>query len=182
MRNSLVKILAVAAAVAFSSGGADAAIISNTYTVVGSNFVSSVPSPYASITESFTISFDNAVTVSQQTSGISLNGASTILPTSTLAYTYAAGADTLIVGGLARTVATADPASTDFALVIQNASRTADFSITALSYTVGTGATFTATRTGVGTLPSAVPEPASLALLATVGGAFALVRRRRASN
>ena len=181
MRNFFVKILAVATATALSSGGAHALIISNTYTVVGSNFLSTAQSPYASITESFTITFNNAVTVSQQTGGISLNGASTIIPTSTLAFTYVAGADSLIVGGLAATVATSDPASTDFAVVIQNASQTANFSITALSYTVGTGATFTATTRTTGTPPTTVPEPASLALLATAGATLAFLRSRRAN-
>lgn len=176
MRYSFVKIIALAAALALSSGVANAAIISNTYTVIGSNFSSSVPSAFASITESFTISFDNASNVSQQTSGITLNAASTIIPTSRLAFTYAAGADTLIVGGLAATVATSDPASTDFALIISNASSTTNFSITALSYTVGTGATFTAITRRVTSTPAAVPEPASLALLAAAGAALAFMR------
>ena len=183
MRYSFVKILATAAALALSSSVASAAIITGTYTVVGSNFASTAPSPYPSITESFTISFNNAVTVSQQTTGISLNGASTIIPTSTLGFTYVAGADTLIVGGLAATVASSDPASTDFAVVIQNASQTANFSITTLTYSLGTGAIFTATTRAVGTPPTtAVPEPASLALLAAAGATLAVMRRRQSRS
>jgi hypothetical protein len=182
MRNSLVKILAVAATSALSSGAANAAVITNTYTVVGSNFASTTASPFASITESFTVTFDTNTAVSQQTSGISLNAASTIVPTSALAFTYIPITDSLVVGGVAATVSTSDPASTDFAVVIQNASGTANFSITSLSFTVGTGATFAATTRVVGTPPTAaVPEPASLALLATAAAAFGFMRRRRTS-
>ena len=184
MRYSFVKMTGIAAVAALSLGSAKAAIITNTYTVVGTNFTSTAASPYTSIIESFTVTFNStATTATPQTVGISLNSASTIIPTSTLAFShiYVPGAvDTLIVGGLASTVATSDPASTDFAVTISNAS-TANFSITALSFTVGTGATYTATTRTVGSppTPTTVPEPASLTLFGSAAAMMAFVRRRR---
>lgn len=179
MRHSFVTMSVIAALATLSSGAANADIISATYTVVGSNFTSTgAASPYTSITESFTITFDNTKSVSQQTTGISFNPYSTITPTSTLGFTYIAGADLLTVGGTAATVATADRNSTDFALTIGSASN-ANFSISSLSYTIGTGVTYNALTRVKGTPPTAVPEPTSMALLVSAAAMVAFARRRR---
>ena len=178
MRAFHLNAIAVALGLAMSAGAADAATISGTYSVIGSNFASTVKSPFASITESFNISFSNTSAVSQQTAGISLNS-STITPASTLAYTYIPGVDTLIVGGTAATVASSDPNSTDFALVISNASNLSGFGITSLTYSAGQGAVFAAQTTAHAPAPTATPEPASIALLGTTFAAIGLMRRRQ---
>jgi hypothetical protein len=79
--------IASAAVLALCGIEAQAAPITGTYTVTGSNFASTVVPPFSSITESFTITFDSAATVSQRTTGITLNP-STITPTSPFAFTY----------------------------------------------------------------------------------------------
>lgn len=181
MRYSLAKITTVVALSVLSIGTANAALIQGTYTVVGSNFTSTgAASPFLSITESFTITFDNTALVSQKVTGISLNPASTIVPTSTLGFTYVPGVDSLVVGGLAGTVATADTSTPDFSVTIGSASTPGNFTISALSYTTGNGATYSALTRTVGTPPvSAVPEPASLVLLGSAAAAIAFVRRRK---
>ncbi len=176
MRSAAIKTIAASAGLALSLGTANAALVTSTYAVTGSNFSSTLASPFPSITESFTITFDTSNLVSEQTAGITLNP-STITPTATLAYTYNPFANSLVVGGRAA-VATADPTTTDFALIISNASDAANYSIASLSYTYGNGATYTANTV----MKASVAEPASLALVATAAGTLAFFRRRRARS
>ena len=173
MRKSLVAATLVASSLL--AGRSNAAINTYTYDVTGGTFTtSSGTAPFASITESLTITFDTSAAVSQATAGIVQNASSTIAPTSTLAYTYVPGIDQLLIGGLAATVGSSDPASTDFALVIGNATLPA-YTVTSLSYSTGAGAVYSAQTLGV----TATPEPASLAVIGSTLAFVALIRRRR---
>ncbi len=127
--------------------------------------------PYDPVTGNVTLTFDTAVSVSDQTTGITLNSLSIPLNVATIAYDYVALApgnfiDRLVIGGSQYGAAGLFPGVPDFALEIDGiAGGTPSF--TGVSYTA-TGFPNTQFGTATGTMTitglARVTEPSTLAL------------------
>ena len=167
------------------SSPAQAAIISRTYDFTASRFVNlddpSMIAPIDPVTGSFTLTFDDAVTVKDQTIGLKVNFFSMPMGSS-IGYDYLESWDSVSFGGLEQgvgTIATGnfDHSTDDFYLGIS--SIRAAPKISAFRYTrEGVYAFFTAQSLFMEV--SSVPEPQTWALmLAGFGLMGASLRRRR---
>jgi hypothetical protein len=178
----LIRFLLVGAAiVAATMTPARATIIAASYAITGSSFVGSVPSPFATVVENIRFTFDDASTQFSNTSGITLISG-TVVPTSTLGFTYLAGVNAGFVGGLAATVNTSDPSSIDFAIALNDLSGTP--TISSFTFSDGQGHVFSASTDSVApyVAATAVPEPAISLLFATGLISVALLRRRKIAD
>jgi hypothetical protein len=104
---------------------ASAAIIAKTFTFSASNFSYSIPGvvlPYNSVSGSFTLQFDDTLTYTDETNGITLHSLDLPIDPFSLAFSYAPGRPFLDVGG-ARNGVGVSPigVSNDFAMSILNA-------------------------------------------------------------
>ena len=177
MRRFLTLVLTASALVAST---ADAAMITRTYNVIGTNIaniVGNTPSPFAAINLSFTVSFDPLVQASNQTSGLTLNSTNLSLG-SGFAYAFIPNNNNrLVVGGLANGVFGISSVNDDFTLDLSNATSLFPSVSTFQFSTAATpGNAYRAFSNSV-TVP--VPEPASWALLLLGFGAVGVTLRSR---
>jgi hypothetical protein len=170
-------------ALAWAAASANAAIISNTYNFTASDFTtfsgSATPAaPVDPVTGSFSVTFDNTVDVDNVTSGITQNALNIALG-STLAFSYVASVDMLMIGGLQTNVSGILNGSDDFLLVINGVSTTPVF--TTFGYTDADFDVAFLAGTGSVTVGSvvAVAEPGSLALFGAALAGLGIIRRKR---
>jgi PEP-CTERM motif len=184
MRN-LIKA-ALAGFVMAVATSASAATIAKTFTFSASNFVYSVPGvvlPYTSVSGSFTLQFDDTLTYTDETNGITLHSLDLPITPFSLAFSYAPGLPFLNVGG-ARNGVSVSPigVSTDFAMSIFNANgpnpQGGMFSYTAPGLNNSVVVANTVRLTAVNAAP-AVPEPSTWATLMIGFAATGMALRRR---
>lgn len=160
MHPTLCSMLVAGGIVSAASPWAHAADIAASYSFSGSTFVGGTTPPFASIIENIALNFDNSTTITGSATGAFLISG-TVVPTSTLEFSYIPAADLAIVGGSAATNGTSDPVSTDFAIVISHISSAPR--ISSLTYSTGSGTTFAALTTTITPIAvNVVPEPASM--------------------
>lgn len=172
-----------AAALMATASSASAAVITRTFEFSAHSFAASAGSyapPVDPVVGSFTIQFDDAADVTDATSGITLNHLNIVLG-SAIAYNYMAGFDVLEIG-----VAEGGGASViyggmnDFFLRISNASSDNPMFLLAAYSQAPTDAIWW--TSSFETLPSAVPEPATWAMMiAGFGMTGTAIRRRRSA-
>jgi hypothetical protein len=187
-RGSTVKKAAMllgalmAGGVIMGAGAANAALVHDVVTFSASNFsvdVGSDPAPVDPVTGSFTISFDPALSYTDETVGITLNSLNIALG-STLSFSYNAPtsmlpATTLVVGGLSDGAQQVfvDPSSDDFWLFINDFATAPSFDQVGYSQTSVSSANLFDTHAGVGTgsvtvtpvIPGGVPELSTWAMM-----------------
>jgi PEP-CTERM motif len=159
-------------------GAAKAALVTRTFDFTATGFQAVVPlplPPFSTVTGSGEISFDNAVDLSNQTNGITLNNLSINLG-SPISYTYFQASDFLAIGGLANGSNGIVGNSNDFFLAIQNVSSSLPtYGVFGYS-AVGFSNNFTTLDVRGPITLGAVPEPTSWALMilgfGLVGGAL----------
>ena len=155
---------------------ASAALITETFTVTGFDFVGifhpETPAPVASGTISFTLTFDPTLTYNNATSGLTIN--STFLTNISSGFTYNPTAlnGILLVGGLVGNVNGESINSNDFSIRLFNVSTTPTFD----SFQYGKSSYGDVASTTSGSVVAVIPEPATLGVFAL---ASLLVRRRR---
>ena len=116
------------------------------------------------MTGSFSVTFDNAASISNDTSGISISNLNIDLG-SAATLSYFAGSDTLLLAGLAGGAGVA-PATDDFLMILLNVSTSPTFSLFIYAQDEVSDSSWLAeTRTLTPTQESPIPEPASLTLL-----------------
>jgi hypothetical protein len=171
-------------ALACAAAPASAAIISNTYNFTASGFTtfsgSATPAaPVDPVTGSFSVTFDNTVTVDNVTSGITQNALNIALG-STLAFSYVANVDMLMIGGLQTNVSGILNGSDDFLLVINGVSTTPVFTTFGYTDAEFPDVAFLAS-TGSVTVGAvvAVAEPGTLALFGAALAGLGFIRRKR---
>jgi hypothetical protein len=163
---------------------ASAAIIAKTFTFSASNFVYSVPGvmlPYSSVSGSFTLQFDDTLTYTDETNGITLHSLDLPIDPFSLAFSYAPGRTFLDVGGARNGVAVSPiGVSTDFAMSILNANgpnpQRGIFFYTAPGLNNSVVVANTISLTAVNA--AAVPEPSTWGTL-MIGFAFTGIALRR---
>ena len=150
-----------------ADASAHAAPITLSYDFSATNFVdlfNGVAPPVDPVTGSFSVTFDNAATIIDSTSGISFSNLNIDLG-SAAAFWYLASSDTLILGGLASSAAGAAPGTDDFLLALSNVSTSPTFFFMGYAQDEVGESSWSSV---IGTLtPAAVPEPASLACSAS---------------
>lgn len=193
---SLSRAALVAAVLSVGAMTAQAATVTKVVDFSANSFVDGalIPgvAPVDPVIGQFTITLDSAVTVADQTAGITL-GSLNIALGSSLAYNYDSVTDRLEVGGIASgaNTVTFSPAQNDFWLFINGFLSGAPVfdQVGYAQVSAGNKIFFTLNGTGSVTVrdpaPSvpAVPLPASLPLLlAAIGGAAVLRRPRRSGR
>jgi hypothetical protein len=177
----LTAALAASAMAIAAAAPASAAVITRTFNFSASNFSGSGSAPISPVVGSFTVTFDDAVFVGQQTSGITVNSLNMVVG-STVGYGYFTPSGTMHIGGISAGVSGVFSGSDDFLLVLGGA-QTASPTFAALTYTSSAfpGAAFLSTTGSLVETP-AVPEPATWAtMLAGFGLLGASMRRRSAA-
>jgi len=157
---------------------ADAAVITRTFQFSATNFsliVGSGTPPVATVIGSYTVTWDNAVKLVNQTTGITQNSLNIMLG-SAPSWTYFVSG-TMQIGGIANATGGVSFASSDFTLQFSGASTTPTFGNFVFSQAL-VGATFVSS-TGTVSLVTAAPEPVSAVLLGSALVGLGLVRRRR---
>jgi hypothetical protein len=184
-------------------GPAEATPITETLDVSLSDFINTfgtAPPPFPTLTGSFTISLDTAVSVENSSMGLTVNSLS-FSSDSPVVFGYFAPTGQLSIGGLAGNSNTVFLGTNDFVVQIDLSDPTMPTLYNcAQGFSCGTGngnAALTASayastsspgiwfaQTGSVTLvPEAVPEPASLGLLGiSIGGLLLAKRRNRGRN
>jgi PEP-CTERM motif len=158
-----------------------ATVISRTIEFTASDLDFSAP--VDPVVGSFSITFDNAVTVLNQTSGIGLISLNIVLEASGVGFDYFSGGDdTLVIGGVLGGVSTISGNVDDFLLVIDNVSTAPVFQFFFYSQADAINNAHFARNLNGTVGPIAVPEPASLALLGAGIVAAALSRRRKGAK
>lgn len=159
------------------ASSASAAIITKTFDFTAHSFVAwNATAPSVDpVIGSITVVFDDAIPTMGATSGITINNLNIAL-SSAISYDYFSGYMT--IGGLDQGVGDLGSWSDDFRLIIANASQE-NHTFTHLTYVeYGTGVFWS--TTAFGDPPSAVPEPATWAMMITgFGLAGTAIRRRR---
>ncbi|MFV0473976.1 MAG: VPLPA-CTERM sorting domain-containing protein [Pikeienuella sp.] len=191
-----VAAAALGAVIVMNASGAAAATVTRNVNFTATEFQNTTGNPLAApfdpVTGSFTIVFDDALSVTDQTAGITLSGIN-ILMGSDLAFNYDAANDTLAVGGLENGAANANygPATDDFTMQFSNfLSDTPVVTFFAYAqiaagdiafYTFGADIDVTDPNNPGSPPVSAVPLPAGLPLLLSGLAAIGLIRRRSAA-
>lgn len=193
---SLSRAALVAAVLSVGAMTAQAATVTKVVDFSANSFVDGALTPGVApvdpVIGQFTITLDSALTVADQTAGITL-GSLNIALGSSLAYNYDSVTDRLEVGGIASgaNTVTFSPAQNDFWLFINGFLSGAPVfdQVGYAQVSAGNKIFFTLNGTGSVTVrdpaPSvpAVPLPASLPLLlAAIGGAAVLRRPRRSGR
>lgn len=167
-------------------GQAQAALITRTYEFTATDWFNTPPEPPVdTLVGSATVTFDtDDDSLATYTTGITLNSLNVALgsdvgfiydPTGSLPGT---GIETLFIGGIENRV-TGTFYTDDFAVSIGNPSSVTPSLSVALLSTLEAGAIW---RSETGTVTSAVPEPAGLALFAVGMVGLAVARRRALSG
>jgi PEP-CTERM motif len=183
------KIMAACAGtlLALASSPATAAIVARTFTFSATDFaypVAATTPPYATVSGSFTIQFDDTLTYSGATAGITLDSLNLPIVPSALTFDYAPASPFLNVSNV-RTTPFAIGPNPNFTLSIFGAT-TANpvmgmFSYTAPSFNIGP---FVARTNRLSFTPAiaAVPEPTTWTMLITGFGLSGVLLRRRKSR
>ena len=163
----------------FMASSASAAIITKTFDFTAHSFGASngVAAPVNPVIGSFTVTFDDAIDAGAKTTGITVNSLN-IGVASAVGYTFFSETNSLVIGGIRASILGVSSGFDDFWLSIDNASH-ADHQYNNFMYTQAGTQGFWQT-TAFGDLPSAVPEPATWAMMITgFGLAGTAIRRRR---
>ncbi len=177
LRNLMV---ATAIAVATASS-ATAAVITKTFNFTAHDFTSigvsgATTPPMNIVIGSITVSFDDNINVQNATSGILVNNLNINQP-STMAYNYVSNSDRLTIGGLAAGANVLTGGVDDFFLTIINASRD-DYTFGYFYYSEPGKAIWATNQ--FSDSPSAVPEPATWAMMIIgFGAAGSMMRTSR---
>ena len=165
----------------FMASSASAAIITKTFDFTAHSFAAwnATPPPVDPVIGSITVTFDDAITTIGATSGITINNLNIAL-SSAIAYDHLSSG-WLRIGGLNQGVSGLGSGHDDFVLFIANPSQE-NFTFTQLAYYT-TGSSSIWETTSFGDLPSAVPEPATWAMMIIGFGAVgSMVRTSRRRN
>lgn len=176
---------AMATGAVFAPSAAHATVISRVFSITANSFTASngAAIPSTSVAAVISVIWDNALTYTNQTTGISVISATNLPFTAPIQFNYTtANSGTLTIGG-SPNAGTASPGSDDFVVSFQNiTSSLTPLSPTLLYTRAGTGltagATFTSSNVSV---TAAAPEPGSLALMALPLLGFVMFRRNRSS-
>jgi len=185
------KLMATTAAIMLAAGlaaaPARAAVITQNFNFTSHDFHalfgSTATPPVDPLIGSVTITFDDAQSATDKTTGIVLNSLNIALG-SPIGFTYLAGTHGMVIGGSAGGVSLVNVGADDFWIQIQDANTTPVFTVAAYAQT-GYPSTAFLTPLSETTQPSTttgVPEPQTWALfILGFGGAGALLRRRASS-
>lgn len=156
---------------------ADAAVITRTFQFSATNFglIVGSGSPVPSVIGSYTVTWDNAIALTNQTTGITQNSLNISLGSAPAWSYFLSG--TMQIGGIANGTGGVSFASSDFTLQIVTAAGTPTFGNFLYSQSP-VGATFVST-TGTVSLVTAAPEPMTAALFGSALVGLGLARRRR---
>ncbi len=171
MRRNITMAAALAVAlVGLTAGAAQAVPVTQTYNFAATGAFSP-PGPFDDFSGSVTVTYDTDVTVTNQTTGITLNSLSFPIG-SAIAFNYDSVSDELAFGGSAVGVAIVSDTENDFYIAIQSASGTptSDFLIY-MTEALGYSTTSISVTTGV-------PEPGSLVLFGAGLMCLGLLARR----
>jgi hypothetical protein len=182
--NAVFRALAGAACLAIVPAAADAAVLTKTFAFQASDFApfpGSGVSPFAEVTGSVTVTWDNSVDVIDQFTGVTVNSLS-IPYQPQLAFSYIRSVDVLRVGA-ANQSSQMSGSSNDFTLSIGAASLANHDSVyTAFSFANANVTNFfRANELRIADV-TGVPEPASWALMIAGFGLAGAALRRRASQ
>ena len=144
-----------------TAASAQASVITLNFDFTASNF--DPVAPVDPVTGSVSLTFDNAVSHFDETSGISFANLNIDVDSVPALFYLGAPVDTVVLGGLATGAGLVSPLDNDFFLVVLHASTNPTFSF--LVYAQATEQTFTSLEGTVTVTESTVPEPASLTLL-----------------
>jgi hypothetical protein len=171
-----------------SSSVTSASIISGTYAITATDFLSNPPglAPTPTVIATFTLAFDNSASIPDTTAGLIVNSLN-IAVDGSVEFTYDKTKDVLIIGGSANGGAAGlgGGSANDFSAVILDVTTApnmvfpGDFAYTVLSANPDLFQVFVAQAGTFRFTPAAIPEPASLVLFGTAVLAFGVIRRRR---